>query len=77
VTLRWASEVSSSVYSAPLITDLFADGTKEVVVPTFVHYLESLEVRAAPLALEPRMHMHPHARTTLRVLRPLPHTRLR
>jgi hypothetical protein len=38
--------VSSSVYSAPLITDLFSDGTKEVVVPTFVHYLESLEVRA-------------------------------
>ncbi len=45
VSLRWAAEVSSSVYSAPLIADLFGDGTKEIVVPTFVHYLESLQAR--------------------------------
>jgi hypothetical protein len=43
--MRWAAEVSSSVYSAPLIADVFGDGTKEVIVPTFVHYLELLEAR--------------------------------
>ena len=45
VSLRWAAEVSSSVYSAPLIADVYGEGTKQVVVPTFVHYLESLEAR--------------------------------
>lgn len=40
--------MASSVYSAPLLTDLFADGTTEVVVPTFVHYLEALEARLFP-----------------------------
>ena len=45
VTLRWAAEVASSVYAAPLVTDLFADGAKQVVVPTFVHYLEVLQAR--------------------------------
>jgi hypothetical protein len=44
--MRWAAEVSSSVYSTPLIADVFSDGTKEVIVPTFVHYLELLEARA-------------------------------
>jgi len=43
--MRWAAEVSSSVYSTPLIADVFGDGTKEVIVPTFVHYLELLEAR--------------------------------
>ena len=34
------TEVSSSVYATPLIHDLYSDGHKDVVVPTFVHYLE-------------------------------------
>ena len=41
--LRWMTEVTSSIYSTPIITDLFSDGHKEVVVPSFVHYLEVLE----------------------------------
>ena len=41
--LRWMTEVTSSIYSTPVITDLFSDGHKEVVVPSFVHYLEVLE----------------------------------
>lgn len=41
--LRWMTEVTSSVYSTPVIADLFSDGHKEVVVPSFVHYLEVLE----------------------------------
>lgn len=38
--LRWMSEVQSSVYATPLITDLFSDGQKDIVVPSFVHHLE-------------------------------------
>jgi len=43
--LKWMTEVSSSVYATPLITDLYADGRKDVVVPAYVH---ALEVRSAP-----------------------------
>ena len=38
--LRWMTEVQSSVYATPLITDLFSDGHKDIVVPSFVHHLE-------------------------------------
>ncbi|KAK4359295.1 hypothetical protein RND71_021524 [Anisodus tanguticus] len=41
--LRWQAEVSSSVYASPLIADINSDGKLEVVVPSFVHYLEVLE----------------------------------
>lgn len=34
------SEVSSSIYATPLITDLYSDGRKDIIVPSFVHYLE-------------------------------------
>uniref|UniRef100_A0A1D1ZA04 Lambda-carrageenase n=1 Tax=Anthurium amnicola TaxID=1678845 RepID=A0A1D1ZA04_9ARAE len=43
VELRWQTEVSSSIYAAPLIADINSDGKLEVVVPSFVHYLEVLE----------------------------------
>ena len=39
--LRWMTEVTSSVYATPLITDLYSDGAKDVVVPSFVHHLEA------------------------------------
>ena len=38
--LRWMTEVSSSIYATPLITDLYSDGRKDIIVPSFVHYLE-------------------------------------
>lgn len=41
--LRWQTEVSSSIYAAPLIADINSDGKLDVVVPSFVHYLEVLE----------------------------------
>ncbi|KAG2380768.1 Protein DEFECTIVE IN EXINE FORMATION 1 [Vigna angularis] len=41
--LRWQTEVSSSIYANPLIADINSDGKLEVVVPSFVHYLEVLE----------------------------------
>lgn len=41
--LRWQSEVSSSIYATPLVADINSDGKLEVVVPSFVHYLEVLE----------------------------------
>ncbi len=40
ISLKWMTEVSSSVYATPLITDLFSDGHKDIIVPSFVHYLE-------------------------------------
>ena len=59
--LRWQTEVSSSVYATPVVTDLFDDGHKEIVVPSFVHYLEVLEgedgARAGgAMAVVPREH---------------------
>ncbi|XP_020202953.1 protein DEFECTIVE IN EXINE FORMATION 1 [Cajanus cajan] len=41
--LRWQTEVSSSIYANPLIADINGDGKLEIVVPSFVHYLEVLE----------------------------------
>lgn len=41
--LRWQTEVSSSIYAAPLIADINSDGKLDIVVPTFLHYLEVLE----------------------------------
>ncbi|GFR46133.1 hypothetical protein Agub_g7648 [Astrephomene gubernaculifera] len=41
--LSWMSEATSSVYATPLITDLHADGRRDIVVPSFVHYLEVFE----------------------------------
>eukprot|EP00798_Chlamydomonas_sp_ICE-L_P007323 gene7323-443_t len=40
---KWMTEVSSSIYATPLITDLYSDGRKDIIVPSFVHYLEALE----------------------------------
>lgn len=44
--LRWMSEVASSVYATPLITDLFSDGHKDIVVPSFVHHLDVRSLHA-------------------------------
>ncbi|KAG2483409.1 hypothetical protein HYH03_017717 [Edaphochlamys debaryana] len=41
--LGWMTEATSSVYATPLITDLHADGRRDIIVPSFVHYLEVLE----------------------------------
>ncbi|CAL1378871.1 unnamed protein product [Linum trigynum] len=41
--LRWQTEVSSSIYATPLIADINSDGKLDVVVPSFLHYLEVLE----------------------------------
>lgn len=40
--LAWMTEATSSIYATPLITDLFSDGAKDIIVPSFVH---SVEVR--------------------------------
>ena len=40
LTLDWAAEAGASLYAAPLVTDLFSDGVKEVVAPGFVGDLE-------------------------------------
>lgn len=44
--MKWMTEVSSAVYATPLITDLFSDGHKEVIVPTFSNYLEVIVRRS-------------------------------
>lgn len=43
--LAWMAEASSSVYATPLITDLHSDGRRDIIVPSFVHYLEVRGVR--------------------------------
>lgn len=40
VALKWVTETGSSIYATPLITDLYSDGHKDIIVPTFVHQLE-------------------------------------
>ena len=40
-------QVTSSVYATPVITDLYSDGRRDIIVPGFVHYLEVLQVGAA------------------------------
>ena len=43
VDLLWTKELGASIYSSPVITDLFSDGKFEVVASTFVRYLDVLE----------------------------------
>lgn len=38
------AQVTSSVYATPVITDLYSDGRKDIIVPGFVHYTEVLQV---------------------------------
>ena len=40
LVLSWMTEVGSSIYATPLIHDLNSDGQLDIIVPTFVHYLE-------------------------------------
>lgn len=44
--MRWHTELASSVYATPLITDLYSDGRKDVIVPGFRRRLHVLEGRA-------------------------------
>ncbi|KAK9842754.1 hypothetical protein WJX74_001858 [Apatococcus lobatus] len=43
VALKWTTEAGSSIYATPLITDLYSDGHKDIIVPAFVHQLEVVE----------------------------------
>ena len=43
--MRWHTEVASSVYATPLITDLFSDGRKDIIVPGFHRSMHVLEGR--------------------------------
>jgi hypothetical protein len=40
IALKWHAEATSAIYATPLITDLFSDGRKDIVVPSFLHQLE-------------------------------------
>ena len=58
--LRWMTEVSSSVYSTPVVADLFDDGHSEILVPSFVPAWRCSRATTAPrrvrLARVPRLH---------------------
>ena len=63
--LRWHAEVGSAIHATPLITDLFSDGRKDIIIPSFLHYLEvsgragrrggSWAVLRAPAVFEARL----------------------
>eukprot|EP00898_Chlorokybus_atmophyticus_P003628 jgi/Chlat1/4266/Chrsp29S04370 len=61
--LRWAAEASSSIYATPVIADLTSEGQKDVIVPTFVHYIDVMDGSdGAKLAGWPAFHKsHAHA----------------
>lgn len=35
IAIRWHTEMTSGIYATPLITDLFSDGRKDIIVPGF------------------------------------------
>lgn len=43
VYLRWTAEAGSGSFAPPLIYDLGSDGRKEIINPTFTHYVEALD----------------------------------
>ena len=43
IHVLWSSQVGSSVFATPTIADLHSDGRKEIVVPTYTHYVEVLD----------------------------------
>jgi len=45
VQLKWTTEVSSSIYATPTITDLYSDAHKDIIVPAFVNQLEVCSAR--------------------------------
>lgn len=45
VDLLWTKEMGASIYSTPVISDLFSDGQRDIVSATFVRYLDVLEGR--------------------------------
>ena len=45
LAVRWHTEVSSSIYATPVITDLYNDGRKDIIIPGFRRRLHILEGR--------------------------------
>lgn len=43
--MRWHTEVASSIYATPLVTDLFSDGRKDIIIPGFHRSLHILDGR--------------------------------
>lgn len=65
VHMVWSTQLGSSVYATPLITDLFSDGKRDVIVPTVTHYLEALEgVTGHDVGQFPFVHPHLHTQSS-------------
>lgn len=41
--LRWTTEVGAGVYTTPLLADLYADGSREVLAAGFTRYVEAID----------------------------------
>jgi len=52
LAIRWHTEVGSSVHATPLITDLYSDGHKDVIVPGFRHGLHLVDGRTGGIDSE-------------------------
>lgn len=65
VHMSWSTQLGSSVYATPLITDLFSDGKRDVIVPTVTHYLEAVEgVTGHDVGQFPFVHPHLHTQSS-------------
>eukprot|EP00887_Chlorella_sp_A99_P003269 scaffold9.g3269.t1 len=56
IALKWHTEMSSSIYATPLITDLYSDGRKDIVVPAFSHRIEFEGVHKSTAHTSPLIH---------------------
>lgn len=45
LAIRWHTEIGSSIHATPLITDLYSDGRKDIIVPGFHRRLHLLDGR--------------------------------
>ena len=40
ISMKWHSDVGSNIYATPLITDLYSDGERDIIIPTFSRQLQ-------------------------------------
>lgn len=49
LSIRWHTDIASSIHSTPLVTDLFSDGHKDILVPGLKHSIRLLSGRSGAI----------------------------